>query len=147
MIIAIYSKCVGGWLWDVVANLDGQLPLPIGRRSTPLRPPVSSVLSLTPSTTSSSGHRLDASSQPESELELERTPVVLVSNQPKPLAPVATQNLGACPGRAGSGIEHRWDLTGSNGNSRKYSCRECRIRVDERKKDGRWVSFRVTKCN
>lgn len=66
---------------------------------------------------------------------------VLVAINPKPLVPVATPNLGTCPKRQGPGIEHKWTVGPANAFSRKYVCDFCQTKVDERKREGRWVNF------
>lgn len=67
--------------------------------------------------------------------------VVLVVDQPKPSLPVATPNLGTCQGKPG--VQHKWKSGGANGFSRKYVCEMCQMKVEEKKKDGRWISFDV----
>lgn len=68
---------------------------------------------------------------------------VLVADNPKPSAPVATPNLDPCSG--GQGSPHKWDLKNANGFARKYRCASCLTEVNERKKEGRWVSHDVIK--
>lgn len=67
--------------------------------------------------------------------------VVLVVDQPKPSLPVATPNLDTCQGKPG--VQHKWKSGGANGFSRKYVCEMCQMKVEEKKKDGRWISFDV----
>ncbi|KAK7692542.1 hypothetical protein QCA50_004172 [Cerrena zonata] len=67
---------------------------------------------------------------------------VSVAKNPCPGAPVATVTSSGC---VGGGAHGSWSYRGTNGHSRKYTCKRCGYLVDERKKydkDGVQIWYR-----